>query len=187
MANLDRPLAGARRESGGRRSVLNKILVVFGVLSLVGFVVSRLDFSRSYASLKNTGVASGSKEGNYATIVYELAKIAQTGGGSLRNVETSGSGDNVARLVRAAGGSCDVAFALAQDGSDWSGGNKLELIGRLPKAESVFFLGREADKLTSSRSLAGTQDRHRPRGQRRGAPREADLRSPGARVLGVSS
>src|SRR5262249_50333802 len=49
----------------------------------------------------------------------------------------------------------DIAFALIQDGTDVSaGGQKLELIGRLPKAETVFLLGRDADKRTTLASLS---------------------------------
>src|SRR5256885_2125677 len=119
MGNLDRPLAGTRREPKSRGGIVRKVALVVGVLSLVGLIVSRLDFSRSYSSLKNTGVASGAKEGNYAAIVDELAKIAAKSNGSLRNVESTGSMDNIAKLAQASGGKCDVAFALAQDGSDW--------------------------------------------------------------------
>ena len=135
--------------------MLRKVALVFGVLFAVGFVVSRLDFSRSYHSLKNTGVASGSKEGNYHAIVDELGKLAASHGGSIRNVETVGSAENVTRLVHAASGSCEIAFALAQDGSDWGSSGKLELLARLPKAESVFFLGSDADTLTELSQLAG--------------------------------
>ena len=165
--------------------MFRKLALVFGILFAVGFVVSRLDLSRSYGSLKHTGVASGSSEGNYFPLVEELAKIAATGGGSLRNIESAGSMDNVKRLSNAAGGTCDVAFALAQDGSDWGSTGKLELLGRLPKAESVFFLGSEADKMTELSQLAGKRIAVGPVGS--GTDRLArqlfDL--PELRVLGV--
>jgi TRAP-type uncharacterized transport system substrate-binding protein len=154
MANLDRPLAGTRRDPKSRGGIVRKAALVVGVLALVGLIVSRLDFSRSYGSLKNTGVASGAKEGNYAVIVDDLVKIAAKHNGSLRNVESTGSGDNIAKLAQASGGSCDVSFALAQDGSDFRLSNKIELLARLPKAESVFFLGLEADKMTELAQLA---------------------------------
>ncbi|HSO36350.1 MAG TPA: hypothetical protein VLT33_27675, partial [Labilithrix sp.] len=155
MANLDRPLATPRRLTNRRSSVLRKVALVLSALLLVGFLVSRLDLSRSYGSLKHTGFASGSMEGNYHAVVDELAKIAATGGGSIRNVPTAGSMENVTRLVSAAGGACDVAFALAQDGSDWGPAGKLELIARLPKAESVFLLGVGADQISELAQLAG--------------------------------
>ena len=156
MGNLDRPLAAPRRSSNSRGGLLRKLALVFGVLFFVGFVVSRLDFSRSYTSLKQTGFASGSKEGNYSAIVDDLAKIAAKAGGSLRNVESAGSIDNVEKLTRAGapGGNCDVAFALAQDGSGFEPSAHLQLLGRLPKAESVFMLGKDADAMTELAQLA---------------------------------
>jgi TRAP-type uncharacterized transport system substrate-binding protein len=158
VGNLDRPLAAPRRSSNSRAGLVRKLALVLGVLSLVGFVVSRLDFSRSYTSLKQTGFASGAKDGNYGAIVSDLATIAARSGGSLRNVESAGSIDNVAKLTRAGGGgpggTCDVAFALAQDGSGFEPSAHLELLGRLPKAESVFMLGRDADAMTELAQLA---------------------------------
>jgi TRAP-type uncharacterized transport system substrate-binding protein len=166
---------------------LRKLGLVFGVLFFVGFIVSRLDFSRSYGSLKHTGFASGSTEGNYHRVVDDLAKVAASGNGSLRNIETAGSAENVARLTAAAGGTCDVAFALAQDGSDWGDTtkNRLELLGRLPRAESVFLLGRDADTMNELSQLAGKKIGVGPAGS--GAERLAkqlfDL--PELHVLGV--
>jgi len=189
VANLDRPLAVPRHDAsrGGRGSLLRKLGLVVGVLFLVGFIVSRLDFSRSYASLRQTGFASGSTEGNYHRLVDELAKVAAQGSGSLRNVETAGSTENVARLTSSAAGTCDVAFALAQDGSDWGDTtkNRIELLGRLPRSESVFFLGRDADTMTELSQLAGKKMGVGPTGS--GAERLAkqlfDL--PELRALGV--
>ncbi len=155
MSNLDRPLAGPRREAKSRGGLLRKLALVLGVLLVVGLIVSRLDFSRSYGSLKNAGFASGSKEGNYYAVVDSLAALATKGKGSIRNLESAGSMENVTRLASSAGGGCDVAFALAQDGSDWGASGKIELIGRLPRAESVFFLGANADQLTELAQLAG--------------------------------
>jgi hypothetical protein len=49
--------------------------------------------------------------------------------------------------------SCDAQFALVQDGLDWPSG--LELVARLPQAESVFFLGRDVDHIRSLAELRG--------------------------------
>jgi TRAP-type uncharacterized transport system substrate-binding protein len=185
MANLERPLAAPRFDSKSRGTLFRKLAVVFGVLFAVGFVVSRLDLSRSYGSLKHTGIASGSKEGNYHALVEELGKLAAAGGGSIRNVESAGSMDNVKLLSAAASGRCDVAFAFAQDGSEWGATGKLELLGRLPKAETVFFLGAEADKLTELSQLAGKKIGVGPVGS--GTERLAKqlFELPELRVLGV--
>ena len=189
MANLDRPLAVPRNDASraGRGGLLRKLALVLGVLLFVGFVVSRLDLSRSYGSLKHAGFASGSPAGNYHRIVDDLAAVAAQGNGSLRNLETAGSAENVARLAAAAAGACDVAFALAQDGSDWGDTtrNRIELLGRLPRSESVFFLGKDADAMTELSQLAGKKLGVGPAGS--GAERLAkqlfDL--PELRALGV--
>jgi TRAP-type uncharacterized transport system substrate-binding protein len=188
VGNLDRPLAAPRPDSKSRGSLLRKLSLIIGILFFVGFVVSRLDFSRSYRSLEHTGIASGSKEGNYYRIVSDLAKTAEASGGSLRNVESAGSMDNVTRLARAAGASCDVAFALAQDGSDWgdaAGKRRLELLGRLPRLESVFFLGADADTMTELSQLTGKKIGVGPSGS--GTERLAKqlFEIPELRVLGV--
>lgn len=152
---LDRPLALPLRNPKGRRRVLLKLGVVLGAVLLVVGLVSRVNLSRSLRRL-DTGIASGSRDGNYHTIASELSARAARAGGKLRNVESSGSGDNLARLASAAGGACDVAFALVQDGSDWSAGPKsLRLVGRLTKSESLFFVGADADKLSELAQLAG--------------------------------
>lgn len=151
-SNLDRPLAAPGSEPKSRGSLLRKAALVALVLLVFVLLVSRVNVSRSMRRL-DVGVASGSKEGNYHAIVDDLAALAKKDQGTIRNVESAGSMDNVARLERAASGSCDVAFALAQDGSDWGKSGKLELVARLPKAESVFFVGKGAGKLTTFAQL----------------------------------
>jgi TRAP-type uncharacterized transport system substrate-binding protein len=146
---LERPLAAPLRDPKARRSLALKLGVVLGAVFLVTLLVSRLNFSRSLRRL-DAGMASGSREGAYHTIVDELATLALKGGGRIRNIESTGSGDNVAKLELG----CDVAFALVQDGSDFGKSDKLHLVGRLTKSESMFWLGKDADKLTEFAQLA---------------------------------
>ncbi len=147
---LDRPLASPLRDPTSRRSLALKLGVVVGAVVLVAFVISKLNFSRSLRRLDAT-IASGAREGNYFALTDELSRIARKGGGTLRNVESAGSIDNIRRL----GESCDVAFAFVQDGSDVSGSPRLKLVARLPKAESVFFLGKDADELSEFGEIRG--------------------------------
>ncbi len=72
--------------------------------------------------------------------------------GQVENVATQGSVDNLAQLV-AARETCRAQFALVQDGLDWPPG--LELVARLPRSESVFFLGRHADRIRVLTDLRG--------------------------------
>jgi hypothetical protein len=124
-------------------------------LALLGGIVSQLNLHRDLHRL-DAGMLSGAPEGNYHAIVDDLVHLAATGNARLRNVPSAGSADNVARL-RAAKKSCEVAFALAQDGSvvgEPGAPGELELVGRLAKAESVFLLGKGADKLVELAQIA---------------------------------
>jgi TRAP-type uncharacterized transport system substrate-binding protein len=161
MTELDRPLAPAAEPAQalfrGRFRVAKKLGIVALVGLMLATLVSRIDFEPNMRRLK-AGMLSGARGGNYDAMVAELAQRAKRSGGDLRNVESAGSAENITRLEStAASGSCQVSFALAQDGSDFAGANQptrhLELLGRLPKSESVFFLGRDADKRTNLATL----------------------------------
>lgn len=154
MKELERPLARPKSLATNRYGLLKKVGLVVAVLALVGFLVSRLNLARDLHRL-DARMLSGPPEGNYSANVDDLSRIAREGGGKLVNISTNGSAENVERLVKAAGGSCDVQFALAQDGANVAAASpKLQLVARLWKAESVFFLGRDADKITALSSLA---------------------------------
>ncbi len=121
----------------------------------VALVFSKLNLKRDMHRL-DAGFASGSADGAYHAIVDDLGALAAKSGGHIRNIETAGSAENIKRLSESATtGSCKVELALAQDGSDFERSDKLRLVGRLPKAESVFFLGKDADRITELSQLAG--------------------------------
>jgi hypothetical protein len=50
---------------------------------------------------------------------------------------------------------CNIHFALVQEGIDWPADHPLELIGHLSKAESLVFLGPDADRLQALTDLRG--------------------------------
>jgi hypothetical protein len=124
-------------------------------LAALGLCVSRLDLEHDLHRL-NTGFLSGLPEGNYHAIAEALVQTAAQQRGRLREVPSEGSTDNIERL-RKARGTCELGFGLAQDGSEWGAEGELQLIGRLAKAESVFFLGKSADQLTEFAQLRGQQ------------------------------
>jgi TRAP-type uncharacterized transport system substrate-binding protein len=95
--------------------------------------------------------ASGSPGGNYSAIVDRLAARAAKRGGEIINVSTQGSVENIRRLAQG----CDIHFALVQDGIPLPDADKLELIGRLPRSETVFIIGRDAARLTKLVDLRG--------------------------------
>ncbi len=150
--NLNRRLLSRAATRAHWYPFARRAAVVVAVLALVGAVLSQLNLKRDLHRL-DAAILSGSPEGSYHAIAADLTVVAAKENGKLREVPSAGSLENVARL-RAAKSTCEVAFALAQDGGDWGPPGELELIGRMPKAESVVLLGKEADKLTELSQLA---------------------------------
>jgi hypothetical protein len=115
-------------------------------------LVSRLDLRPNLRHLQ-VALLSGPPEGNYHAIAGTIAAAAAKKGGRVDNVTSAGSIANVARLAAAAR-TCEVQAALVQGGLDVPDEPKIELLGRLWKAESVFFLGKDGDKITQFAQLA---------------------------------
>jgi TRAP-type uncharacterized transport system substrate-binding protein len=130
-----------------------KLVMLGGVLVLLGLLAFFVDRSPNLAHLR-VSVLSASERGNYYAIVNALAAEARQQKGHIANVASTGSVENLTRLV-ASQPVCNVHFALVQDGIPWPAGSALELIGRLTKAESLVFLGREADRLQALTDLRG--------------------------------
>lgn len=99
-------------------------------------------------------LASGPELGNYYAVAERLQDSARQDKGTLTNLASKGSVDNLNRLI-AAEGDCDMHFAMVQDGVPAPRGHDLELIARLPKSESVFILGRNASALHRFADLQG--------------------------------
>jgi TRAP-type uncharacterized transport system substrate-binding protein len=130
-----------------------KAAVLVGLLLLIGLLAVFSDHSSNLSHLQ-VGVLSASARGNYYAIVDTLAEEARQQKGRIDNVTSAGSVENVSRLI-ASRTSCDVHFALVQDGMSWPTGQSLELIGRLNKAESLVFLGRGTDRIKTLTDLRG--------------------------------
>ena len=130
-----------------------KTALLFGALALIGVLVALYD---PRPSLRHVRVAflSGSPTGNYFATVDKLAAETSRRKGRIANVASAGSVENIERLV-AARAACDVQFALVQDGVDWPAGQRLELIGRLPRPEALLVLGRDADRIKSLQDARG--------------------------------
>jgi TRAP-type uncharacterized transport system substrate-binding protein len=156
--NLDRPLATRARRRGSFKRGLYRLALVVGIVGLAVFLVSRVDLRRDMSRM-HLSVLSGEKDGNYYALVARWADVAATQRGSITNLPSAGSAENVRRLVAAAK-SCELQVALAQDGSDWSGADgapaaSLELLARLPRSETVFFLAKGGEHITELGALRG--------------------------------
>jgi NMT1-like family len=130
-----------------------KLALLGGVLLLIGLLAAFSDHSPNLSHMR-VGVLSASARGNYYEIVNALAMEARQQKGHIDNITSAGSVENISRLV-ASQTECDVHFALVQDGMSWPVGHQLELIGRLSKAESLVFLGRDADRIKALTDLRG--------------------------------
>ena len=144
--DLERRLAPQAASERPRSRPLLRFVVVLAGLVALGLMVAQLDLEHDLHRL-NTGFLSGLPEGNYHVIAEALVATAAQQRGRLREVPSQGSTDNIDRLRRARA-SCELSFGLVQDGSDWGAEGELQLIGRMAKAEYVFFLGKRADQFT---------------------------------------
>ncbi len=134
----------------------------------------------------DVSVLSGSRAGHYHAVVEAMAREAAKRGGRIENVSTAGSIDNVQRLE--AGAAAErVQFALAQAGSAWNEATPLELVARLPTADTVLFLGRDADRFTRFADLAGKRVGIGPAGSGTARVAQQLLALPGLAELGVQA
>ncbi len=125
-------------------------VVVAAGLVVVGLIAA-IDLSPSLGHL-DVQLLSGPAQGNYQAIAQRLAERAKARGGKLRVTASQGSVDNLDKLAGAAT-SCQVQFALVQDGLPPPATARLELVARLQKSESVFFIGKDAGKLRAFAQL----------------------------------
>jgi TRAP-type uncharacterized transport system substrate-binding protein len=128
-----------------------RVGLLVGVLVGLAALIATLDLPPNLAGVK-LAILSGPEAGNYYALAARLAAGARNNGGHIENVATQGSGENVNRLVDARG-ACNFQFAIAQDRRSWPPG--LTLVARLPKPETVFFLGRDADRIRNLADLRG--------------------------------
>lgn len=150
----DRPLAAPPLQRLTTTAFGKRVALVLGIVVVLALIVSRLNLRRSMARL-DAELLTGARSGNYHAIGDDLAERAKNHGGKLVVVETAGTVENVKRLLEAKRtGACDASFALVQDGSDFGPPGQLTLIGRLTKAETIFFFGKDADAIHDFGDLA---------------------------------
>ena len=113
------------------RSRYLKLALLGGILLLIGLLVAFSDHSPNLAHVR-VGVLSASPQGNYYEIVNALAAEARQQKGHIDNIPSAGSVENISRLV-ASRTSCDVHFALVQEGMDWPAGSRTR--ARRPAAQ----------------------------------------------------
>src|SRR5690349_4023437 len=116
------------------------------------FIVAATSSRNPDLSYVNVTFLSGSAEGNYHAIVAKTAAETQRRQGRVNNLPSAGSIENIQRLSAAAS-SCNVQFALVQEGLPWPEPHPFQLIARLPIPESLAILGPDADRIRSLADL----------------------------------
>jgi len=142
-----------RPDEGVRLSPGRKTLLLFAALLLLAALLAWLDPRPTLRHVRLT-MLSGSPTGNYHATVDRLAAEVARRRGSIQNLATAGSMENLQRLW-AARASCEVQFALVQDGMVLPQDAGLELLGRLPQPESLVILGRDVQHLRVPLDLKG--------------------------------
>jgi TRAP-type uncharacterized transport system substrate-binding protein len=135
------------------RSGSLKLALLGSILLLIGLLVAFSDHSPNLAHMR-VGVLSGDPQKHSYEIVNALAAEARRQKGHINNIPSVGSVEDISRLV-ASRTTCDVHFALVQEGMDWPADSPLELVGRMHKADSLIFLGPQADRMKALTDLRG--------------------------------
>jgi TRAP-type uncharacterized transport system substrate-binding protein len=132
-----------------------KTVLLFAALGAIAFGIAFYGRNPDLSHVK-VAILSGTERGNYYAVVQKMAVEAKRHRGRIDNIATAGSVENIAKLA-AGKATCSVHFALVQDGLPWPPGDPFELIGRLPRSESLVLVGRNADLIKEVRDLRGTR------------------------------
>jgi len=130
-----------------------KTAIFFAALALLTALVAWLDPRPSLRHVQ-VSMLSGSTTGNYYATVEKIAAEVARRKGRVHNLSSAGSVENVQRLIAGAK-NCTVHFGLVQDGITYPDGHKLEVIGRLPRPESLLILGRNVERIRAPADLNG--------------------------------
>jgi TRAP-type uncharacterized transport system substrate-binding protein len=130
-----------------------RVLVLLAIGGVIAAIAAAFGIARDYGYLQ-ASILTGSAGGQYHAIASRLADRARREHGALTVVSTAGSVENVERLSRLQSG-CAEKFALIQDGTPVAAGAGLELLGRLPKPESLLLLARQGRAFRTFADLRG--------------------------------
>ena len=130
-----------------------KTAVFFTILALLTALVAWLD-PRPTLRHVQISMLSGSTTGNYYGTVEKIAAETARRHGRVHNLPSAGSVENIERLIAGAK-NCKVHFGLVQDGITYPEGHQLEVIGRLPRPESLVILGRNVERIRAASDLKG--------------------------------
>src|SRR5215813_7277821 len=120
---------------------LLRVTLLVAAAAVIAAIAAAFGIARDYGYLR-ASILTGSPGGAYYALGSRLAERAKREHGSLTVVPTAGSVENIARLTSGQA-DCAEKFAFIQDGTPVSATSGLELMGRLPKPESLLLLGKQ--------------------------------------------
>jgi TRAP-type uncharacterized transport system substrate-binding protein len=134
------------------------VAIGMATLAFLLLILYFIDFVPGLSGLK-VKVYSGVSGGGYFATVEKMAGAAAAQGGKIQNIGTNGAAENLQRLSTEKG---HRAFALVQNGLTVPKG--FELVARLSKSETVFFLGPNAAAVQNFSGLRGKRIGIGPKG-----------------------
>ncbi|HIL79073.1 MAG: TAXI family TRAP transporter solute-binding subunit [Methyloprofundus sp.] len=136
-----------------RKSAKFKGILFFGVVTLIGLIIAAIDFYPSLSHM-NLFVLSGPKSEQSYALVEKIADDARKRKGKLTNFATTGVEGSL-HLLRQGERLGVTKFALVPDGLKYSKPEELELVARLPRSETILFLGLDANHIRYVSDLKG--------------------------------
>ncbi|HEX4554449.1 MAG TPA: TAXI family TRAP transporter solute-binding subunit, partial [Xanthobacteraceae bacterium] len=160
-----------------------RLLVLLAVGAAIAGIAAAFGIARDYGYL-HASILTGSLGGQYHALGTRLADRARREHGQLTVTSTAGSIENVSRLSKAQSG-CAEKFALIQDGTPVPADSGLELLGRLPKPESLLLLGRQGRAFRTFADLRGASIGIGPQGSGTAYLAQQLFEGPDFKELGV--
>lgn len=127
------------------------VALAFILIVMLFFLFVDLNPDLSHLDIK---IYSGSEKGNYHAIARRASRIARKKNGTIENIISRGSMDNVELLIKGKK-SGTPQFAFVQNGILPHESEDLELIAQLTFSETVFFLGPNAGSIINISDLNG--------------------------------
>ena len=126
-------------------------MVLLVAAAAIAAFASRWGIANDLGYLR-ASILAGVPDGQYYRVATRLAARADREHGKLNVIATSGSIDNITRLLQNTR-RCAEPFALVQDGTPVSAEAGVELLGRLPELELLLLLARRDRAFTTFHDL----------------------------------
>ncbi len=147
------PTPEESKKAVSRRKSIMRGLILLAAAAIIAAIASPFGMVRDFGYFR-ASLLTGTPGGAYYVLGTRLAERVKADGGRLDVVATAGSVENVDRLV-ANRSRCMEKFVFIQDGTPVPSTSGLELLGRLPRPESLLLLERRGRTVAGVARLAG--------------------------------